>query len=201
MKLYILDKTFELDGDAESVEKIFDHIRDAIADTEYNFSHIIVDGEEIHNDFEIYIEDNIKNIDEIKVVMLTVKEIVRENLLTIDEYIKRATPLINDLSDKFYREPTSEDWTQLSELLGAISFIFETLESIDSMNNLNEIVSNYEVWNEYAREVKSLNEILIDLNSAIENKDTVLIGDLLSYEIIPVFENMKEKLNVLVLEK
>lgn len=194
MKLYILDETFELDNNIDSIEKIFDSIRDAVEDTEYNFSYIIADGEEVHNDFEIYIEDNIRTINEIKIVMLTMKEIVRENLVTINDYVERVTPLIKDLSNKFYEDPTSEDWTQLSELLEAISFIFDTLESIDSMSNLNEIISNYETWNEYVKEVKSLNEILRDLNSYINNKETVLIGNLLSNQTIPVFENMKQKL-------
>lgn len=198
MKLFILEETFELENNIGSVEKIFDYIKQALDETEYNFSYMIIDGEEIYDEFEIYLEDNIKFIEEVKVIMLTTKEVVRDNLITIYEYVGGGIPLISSLADKFYREPEKDDWNQLGELFEGIGFIFHTLESVDSMENLNEIVSNYEVWNEYVSEVKSLNEVINELNSAVENKDTVLIGDLLSYEIVPVLEKMKEKLHVLV---
>lgn len=201
MKLFILKETFELDNKMESVEKIFDYIKQVLDETEYNFSYMIVDGEEVHDEFEIYLGDNIKFIEEVKIVMLTLREMIRENLITIDEYIGRSIPIIKSLSDKFYKEPSVDDWKQIGELFEGMGFIFHTLESIDSMDNLNEIVSNYEVWNEYVKEVKSLDEVIKELHSAIENNDTVLIGDMLSYEIVPVFEKMKEKLEVLVLPK
>lgn len=198
MKLFILDEVFELDNKIKSVEEIFDYIKQALEETEYNFSYMIIDGEEVYDEFEIYLEDNIKFIEEVKVIMLTTKEIVRDNLLTIDEYVRRAVPIINDLADRFYGEPNVEEWKQISELLEGIGFIFHTLESVDNMENLNEIVPNYEIWNEYVKEVKSLEEILKELESGMDNSDTVLIGDILSYKIVPVFKNMELKLNTLV---
>lgn len=197
MKLFILDEVFELENKIKSVEEIFDYIKQALEETEYHFSYMIIDGEDIHDEFELYIEDNIKFIEEIKVMMLTTKDIVKDNLITISEYVERAVPILNKLADEFYREPNSDDWKQVAELSEGIGFIFHTLESIDSMENLNEIVVNYEVWNEYVGEVRSIDQILEEMTPAIENKDTVLIGDLLSYEIVPVFEKMKEKLDVL----
>ena len=201
MKLLILKETFELENKIESVEKIFDYIKQAIDETEYNFSYMIVDGKEINDEFEIYLEDNIKSIDEVKVVMLTVKEMIRDNLIIIDDYVDRAIPIVTSLSDKFCKEPEVEDWKQISELFEGIGFIFDTLESIDNMENLNEIVSDYKVWNEYVSEVKSLDDILKKLNLAIENDDTDLIGSVLSGEIVPVFKKMKEKLSILVATK
>lgn len=198
MKLFILKETFELENKKESVEQIFDYIKQAIEETEYNFSYIIVDGEEVYNEFEIYLEDNIKFIDEVKVVMLTIEEMIKDNLHTVSEYVKGAIPLINDLADKFYTEPNVEDWNQISDLFEGLGFILDTLENIDNMENLNELVTSYEAWNEYVAESKSLDGIVNELNEAIENSDTVLIGDLLSYEIVPVFEKMKTKLDVLV---
>lgn len=198
MKLFILKETFELDNNTESIEKIFDYIKQAIDETEYNFSYMLVDGEEINDEFELYLEDNIKFIEEVKVVMLTTKEMIMDNLITIDDYVERAIPIINNLANKFYKEADADDWNQISELFEGIGFIFHTLQSIDTMENLNELVPNYEAWNEYVSETKALDDVIKELNSAIQNGDTVLIGDMLSYEVVPVFEKMKEKLSVLV---
>lgn len=198
MKLHILKETFELENKEDSIEKIFDYIKQAIEETEYNFSHMVVDGEEIYDEFELYLEDNIKSIDEVKVVMLTIEEMISDNLHTISEYVEGAIPLINDLADKFYRQPNAEDWIQITDLFEGLGFILDILENIDNMENLNDLVASYEVWNEYVVEVKLLDEIVKELNTAIENSDTVLIGDLLSHEIVPVFEKMKTKLDILI---
>lgn len=198
MKLFILEETFELENKTESVEEIFNYIKQALDETDYNFSYMIVDGEEIYDEFEFYLEDNIKSIEEIKVVMLTTKDMVRDNLITIYDYLGGAIPIVNNLADKFYREPGSDDWDQINQLFEGIGFIFHTLESIDSMENLNEIVSDHELWNEYVKEVKTLEDILKELESGMKNNDNVLVGDLLSHEIVPIFENMKEKLESLI---
>lgn len=196
MKFLILDKTFELENNIESVEEIFDCIKEALEETEYNFSYLIIDGEEIHNDFEIYLEDNIKSIGEVKAVMLSTKELTRANLINIDEYIERAIPIITKLADEFYKYVDSDDWNQVNELLEVIDFIFHTFESIDNMENLNEIVSDYKVWNEYANEVKSIEDVVKSLNSGLENNDKELVGKLLSSKVVPIFRNMKMKMKL-----
>lgn len=198
MRLFILEEVFELDNKMESVEEIFDYIKQALDETEYNFSYMIVDGREIYDEFEIYLEDNIKSIEQVKIVMLTTKEVVMDNLITIDAYVERAIPIIKKLADKFYKQPAEDDFKQIGELSEGIGFIHHTFNSIDSMENLNEIVPNYEVWNEYAKEVKTLEELVKQLSHSVKNKELVSIGDLLSSEIVSVFEKMNKKLGILV---
>ena len=71
---------------------------------------------------------------------------------------------------------------------------------INSIENSNEIAIDYEIWNEYAHEVSKLNNIIPELENAIVSKDNILIGDMLLYEVVPVFENITEKLNLLIPE-
>ena len=200
MKIYILDKEIELENKLESIENIFNMINEILYENEkdYNFSYMIVDGKEIYDEFEYYIEDNIQNIKEIKVGLLTLKELVNDNILTIKEYLDRAIPAIKELSDQFYREPNVGDWQDIANLFEGIGWILETYQSIDCLENLNDIVSSYETWNEYVKEVRFLNDQLGELQDAMENSDNILIGDLLSYEIEPIFENMKVKIESLV---
>ena len=198
MKVFILDKTFELENKIESVETIFDCIKQALEETEYNFSYMIIDGEEVHNEFELYLEDNIKSVDEVKVAMLSTKEVIRENLVTIDKYVERAIPIISNLADRFQKGADSDDWDHISELFEGIGFIFHTLESIDTMENLDEIVPNYSAWNGYVSEVRFLEEVLKELTVAVENKDEISISESLSSKIVPIFEKIKEKLDSLV---
>jgi hypothetical protein len=48
--------------------------------------------------------------------------------------------------------------------------------------------------------MSKLNGIVSELEGAIVNNDNILIGDMLLYEIIPVFETMVKKLDLLISE-
>lgn len=198
MKLYILEEEFDLDNNIESIEEIFDYIKQALEETDYNFSYMRIDGEDIYDEFEIFLEDNIKSIKKVETIMLTTKEIIINNLLTINEYVEGAVPIINSLANNFYEKPESGDWKQLTQLTEGIGFILHTFENINTMENLNEIIDNYKVWNNYSKQVKLLDETVKKLTLATENKDNILISKLLTNEIIPIFKKIKEKLDILV---
>jgi hypothetical protein len=74
----------------------------------------------------------------------------------------------------------------------------ETVKKIDQIANIDAIITNYEVWNEYVQNISGLNTIVFDLNHAMQNHDHVLIGDLLQYEVLPIFENAELKLRLLM---
>lgn len=125
-----------------------------------------------------------------------IAELVNETILSANNYINNAIPLINKLSDEFYQQPDNNSWEQLSNLFEGMQWIIQTLTQIDSINDLNSII-NYEKWNEYVQAVSQLNEIIPEIESSIINKDNILIGDLLLYEIVPTFEEMLNKLQFL----
>ena len=125
-----------------------------------------------------------------------ITELVNDTILSSYDYIKNAIPLITKLSDEFYQLPSNSSWKQLTNLFEGIQWIIQTLTQIDSINDLNSII-NYEKWNEYVQAVSQLNEFIPELENSIINKDNILIGDLLLYEIVPTFENMLDKLQLL----
>ncbi|NLV76544.1 MAG: hypothetical protein GX023_06115, partial [Tissierellia bacterium] len=62
-------------------------------------------------------------------------------------------------------------------------------------------VNNYEEWNLYAKDIHELGELIREFEEILENSDFVSTADILSYEIVPLFREMKAKLERLVLEK
>lgn len=198
MKLFILEEEFTLPKEISSIEVIFEYIKQALEETENNFSHMIIDDVEVYDEFEIYIEDNIGDIEKVEVVMLTLKEMIVDNLSTIEAYVRGAVPIIKDLSNRFKKGPGEKELVEVSELIEGIGFIFHTVSNIDSVENLNEMISDYQIWNKYVREVKSLEKILENLELGIKNTDNNLVADMLLQEIVPIFENIEEKLRVLL---
>ena len=198
MKLYILNETFELGNTEESIEQVFEYIRQAIEETEYNFSYMIVDGEEVDDEFEIYREDNLNSIKEVKIVMMTNKEIVEVSLCNINNFLKSVIPVMKTLSDNFYKEPSAEDWELASNLVEEVRYIIYIRESMDDTGSLSALISNYYAWNDYKTQVSTLNNITEEFRLALEQVDTDKIGDMIASEIIPAFEKMNIQLDVLL---
>ena len=118
----------------------------------------------------------------LEVIAISAKVFVDDLLLSSEEYTERAIPHITMLFNAFYINPTQENWIELSEVLEGIQWLLSMVEAID-----NSIVrpSN---WTEVMTPIAGLKEELGNLEEALENTDTVLIADMLQYEILPVFE-------------
>lgn len=201
MKIHILYKVLEYENNKDILDDIFNEINNIISNENLVFSHLIIDGIDIYEDHYDYFMDNIKFIEEVKVVAKTVKEILEEIILSTIDYIERAMPEIEILADEFYKEPSKESWHKLTELIGGIKWIIDSFAIIDNTLELKDIVDSYEEWNLYAKYIYELGELMGEFEEILENNDLVSIADILSYEIVPLFKGMQEKLEKLVLEE
>ncbi|WP_077369568.1 hypothetical protein [Anaerosalibacter sp. Marseille-P3206] len=198
MKIYVLDKVLEYPNSEDEIKNIFNEIDEIISKSKYAFSHLEVDGYEVYEDFQNYFLDNIRNIEEVKVIAKTFKEFVIEILNTTAEYFENAIPEIEILSDEFYKTPTGESWNKLSDLIQGVKWIMDSFVIIDQSDEIKDIVKSYETWNLYAKDIYSLRELLEEFEEILENEDLVSTADILSYEIAPLFNEMLNKLNILV---
>lgn len=201
MIIHILDKSLEYENKQEVLDTIFKEIDNIVNSANMIFSHLIIDGQEVYNDFYDYFLDNMKNIQEVKVVTRTAKEAFEEILLSTIDYLNRAIPEIEVLSNEFYKTPSRESWGKLGDLLEGVKWIMDTFMIIDADFDLKNIVNSYEDWNIYAEDIYKLNELLIEFEEMLENSDFVSTADILSYEIIPLFNDMKKKLEKLISEE
>lgn len=201
MIIHILGKSLEYENKQEVLDTIFKEIDNIVNSANMIFSHLIIDGQEVYNDFYDYFLDNMKNIQEVKVVTRTAKEAFEEILLSTIDYLNRAIPEIEVLSNEFYKTPSRESWGKLGDLLEGIKWIMDTFMIIDADFGLKNIVNSYEDWNIYAEDIYKLNELLIEFEEILENSDFVSTADILSYEIIPLFNDMKKKLEKLISEE
>ena len=88
------------------------------------------------------------------------KELVGEILTTTDDYIENALPLVRELGEDFYKEASRENWDELINLFDGIAWIIETITEIDSIKNLENVINEYETWNEYVYTVLQLKPLL-----------------------------------------
>lgn len=198
MKIYIEDEVLEFYNDVNEIENILNIINEKVQKSYKILNFIRIDDVEIYNDYKDYFVNNIKNIEKVEIFLNTYKELVNNILISILDYTNKTPDIIESLSDRFYKNPDKAAWDNLNNLLEGISFILNTFKSIDEDKRLKDVVKSYEEWNLYAKEIFAIQEILPDFKEALSNEDSITIADILSYEIIPIFNNIKERVLVLL---
>ena len=194
MFLYIQNEKIEFTNDSDQIDIIIEVINDHIQQKQLKLSHLLVDTVPVYDDFYDYLKKHYGGIKTIEVIFLNLNEMVEDTLSLAYNYIKSAGPLITDLAECFYRKPNEKAWVSLNDLFDGLQWIIESLAKIESFGNLKGIINDYKIWNEYVQCVSNLNPLVPQLEQALVDKDYVSVGDLLLYEVIPVFEVMAEKL-------
>lgn len=195
MKLII--NKFSIVKDFNSVNDLFDFINIMLDESQYELDYFIIDGKKIDCDYFEYLDMNLDQLSEIEVIIKDLKTRVDEILITSNEYMANAIFSLKSLANEFYQMPGSESWSKLVDLIEGIQWLLATQKRIDEFVQLDRLISDYEVWNEYVQIMKNIEMNLPEFENAIINKDTVLIGDLISYEIQPIFKNAIEKLSLI----
>lgn len=198
MKIYVENQILEYENKKDEIDNILSEIDKIITKSSKTLSHMTIDDFEVYESYYDYFLDNIRVIEKVEVVSLTYKELVDNILISTMDYIGRISTKVEELANSFYKSPDREVWDSLNDLLGGISWIMNTFISIDQDTRLKDIVSSYENWNIYAKEVFSLKDILEDFEGSLSSGDNVSIADILSYEILPIFNEMKVKILELV---
>jgi len=198
MRIIINNEIIEFENRFENIEKIVELIDHSLTEKELDISHLIVDGNYVYEKFYEYLTDNIQTIQEVVVVVRTPTLIVNEAMVSAYDYIANAVMMIKPLSEAYYQSPQKSTWNSLANLFEGIQWIIETVQRIDGFENLEKIVNDYQIWNEYVQMTKGFSTVILELEEAMVNQDNVLIGDLLQYEIQPILEASEERLRFLI---
>ncbi|GAA5415662.1 hypothetical protein Pryu01_00693 [Paraliobacillus ryukyuensis] len=188
MKLILDEKVINLQNQLTSVSEIFMHIKNHLDETEKKFSHMEFDGEEIYEDFEEVIIERLSNLEVLEVVFVTLNELLNDLYHTGESYLKRALPEIRKTFDLFYQGSTEMAWTNMEQILIALNWVNQLVDSIDKLDHKP---SN---WEEYVVAITTIRNELPQLEDGIKAKDSTLIADILNYEIVPGLEALKQAL-------
>ncbi|GAB2545152.1 hypothetical protein [Gracilibacillus alcaliphilus] len=186
MQLLIEQKRYYFENDVEVLDQLFAEINTHIEKSNKYFSHLLVDGVEVFEQHDTYMKEHISNLDQIEVVLKSIQELIEETLLSTNHYITRAIPEIEELAEQFYNHPDEAAWMKFDQLLQGLQWMIEMMQLVDQNN---QYVSN---WKEYISSTETLKQQLTELLEAVENKDMVLLADIIQYELLPVLEQLKQ---------
>lgn len=186
MILNILNKTITYKNDVAILNDVFDFINKSIKESNEFFSHLVVDDIEVFDNHDEYLVDRIANIKEIKVFTKTKNSLLIESAESTEIYLKAAIPEIKLLVEEFYDQPNEETWSKFSQLTEGLQWLIQLVYSLE---RLDEKLPNTE---KYSSALKTMESELINLLEAVENDDVTLIGDIITYEILPSLEILQE---------
>ncbi|WP_047758496.1 hypothetical protein [Geobacillus sp. ZGt-1] len=190
MQLNIFGQTFEYRNDRSELEPIFRKIFSMVAEADRQLSHLVIDGVEVYDDFETYMEERIDSIRTIDVVAVTIEEYIREVFQTMHSYLTRALPEIERIIDEFYQTPSEHTWIRFEQMLEGIQWIDQALYW------LAEHPKHPLDRQALAHIRETLAEQLRQLLQAVEAGDAVLIADLIQYEVKPLWKDIMEHVKV-----
>lgn len=192
MKVVLLEETYHVENNKEALKEISKIIESGLESTEYIVSHLTIDGTAVYHNIEVYIEEKVDTIEAITIHVHTKKQMVNEFLLSIEDYVERATPKVKELSESFYNVPSNELWDQFTQLLEGINWLYSVILIVDKEKVF------VEEWSElYAIAIK-FEEQFPELLEAVESKDNIVIADILQYEIIELFETIKKEIKSII---
>lgn len=191
MRLIMDDDFKEFDNSESGIKDMIKTIEErASSSSDKFFSHLIVDGTPVYDNFAEYLEENIRSVRRVEVVFLTIREYVDELLLSTGEYLARAVPAVEQLANAFYSQVDSETWNQVNDLLEGIQWLLDTFGIMESIPNFSGFISDYEQWNLYSQGLRELEEAAASLEEPLKLKDYVTVGDILLYEVKQAMDKM-----------
>lgn len=179
MQLRLNERQIDIDVNTSNTDDLIQIIQEEVEKQGGFFSHLRIDEVEVYEDIDIYITDRWDNMQQIEIVVKTEKEFVHELLATSIEYLKGAMPAVETLANQLYQGSNQETWDKLVEFLDGLQWLSNM---VDTIHNSKITLTR---WPEMIAKFENINSHYPELNRAIESKDLVLVGDILSYEMIP----------------
>lgn len=183
MELHLSNEMLIYKNSMKNIEILIQKINEYLENNKLFFSHLIINGKEVYSDFEDTLVEQINTIEKVELVTKTINEFINDLTVSLNGYSNRAISSIKQLTEQFYQSPNDESWGMLHDLLEGLNWVYSTIKSIGN-TELNEYKENLLMI------ANHLEVELPNLLDAMESNDFILIGDIISYEILPQFEEI-----------
>jgi hypothetical protein len=190
LKIFLNDK--ELDNEyrfltlPELLESVKDDMENRI------LKQILVNGTEVE---EKYLSEKLIDKEDIQVIKFVTQrtdELIKGTLNQIDEYLHKLKDGIEETVDLFRTGETNKANKMYQQIIEGLDWYIQVTTKILSLLNTEGLKKKGN------NKLNDLNEILGEIMEAQENEDTVLIADILEYEIsryIEEFMDFNDEIN------
>jgi len=198
VQLIIGEELTEFDNNEAGIEQILHTIEEKAAATQSVFSHLIIDGVAVYEDFAEYMHSNLDDIEIVQVQFMTLKEYMQSVLISASEYLQRAIPAVEQLAETIYTQVDADSWRQINQFIEGIQWLYDSFTAMDNLPDLANLVNDYEQWNLYSQALNELVEAVTAISEPLNYADHVSVSDIMLYEIKPAMEKLNNTLSLLI---
>lgn len=189
MRVKISDLEFEFRNTLPGMKKMFAQIDDTTTEFQVYFSHLVVDGVEVPDAPFEYVKQNLKDIREVEVAIMTANEYMLNVMGVMDSYLTNAVPGLKDMADEFYGRPDDETWQRFNDHMNGLSTL---LQIIHSLLDAPGLVYDKTKFAQLGEEVGLHLE---NINAATRLNDYTMVADIIKYEMVSFLEQMHGAVN------
>jgi len=168
--------------------KVFERVNELVGEKDTVFSHLVVDNIDVYENHEVYINDRLLEIMRIEIVTKTAAVSIHETMDSIHEYLERAIPALKELVNNSFESFDSNIWNGINQLAEGMQWILQFTAFVEGRDHKPSH------WGDIEKSISQCEASFKQLMEGIESEDTVLISDILSYEITPAYEELKDSL-------
>jgi hypothetical protein len=190
MQLWIGNTMTEFENSETGLEMLLRAIEEAENSSGLILSHLLVDEVAVYDDFWDYLETNLENIRKVQAELKSISELMQDILQSTILYLERSLPALEKLAESFYSEVNTDTWQDLSNFLEGLQWLAQSVEVMDEISGLADMVADYEQWNRYSKAVRELQPIVAAIDEPLQHEDYVSVGDVLLYEVIPRMQEL-----------
>ncbi len=182
MDIYIDDVKidFTLIG-TETFEEIINGIKNFVQSEGRVVSEVFIDGENIES-IEMINFENIKKID---FFTLTPRNIMLETLQELNLYIDKLSGGIKSIIEHLASDEEREAMEIILQAINGLEWVHDVIHAVGSITNLAD--ENKEFFDIFSRYKKNLETVV----ESLENKDMIMLSDVLEYEVLENIEDIK----------
>lgn len=198
MRISILNKEFEFNSEEDSFENVIYTIFKETSKCNRFVDFLIIDGKSIKTNFVQYLEKHFKEVKNVKVVALSIKNSVLTSLIGFQDFVKEQLLSIDYITTNISDNEETESASQIDLLLEGIAIIAFQFEKLDRLNNLNELVPNYFLWNRLAVQIYKLVELSANIDQLASSGNIVELKSTIDNELIGILIEMDEILTAML---
>lgn len=198
MVVKIAGKEMEFDVSVTGTGEIFEAIRWELNKKNMVISSIIVNGEEIFNHHEDYVNERLGAIQVLEVKGATKAALALENAALIEHHIRTLMPQLAHCAKDFREGMTENGWNEFEGCIRTLLFIEEVAVDIYNKFNSAEKKILTQSWKKALTEYQKLNDVLKDLEEYLDHNQESKAADAVEQEILPILEKTAEMIGELL---
>lgn len=145
------------------------------------FYSVEINGIPYMGGYEEAIVNNFTSIKEIKITTIAENELIESSLEELFAYNKKIIQACESIGAIFYGEVNEGDWKSFSMLIEGVQWVY------NHSNSIQEVLTNNNQKEElryFLREhVKNLEQLLKQIERALDEKEYTQLADIISYEL------------------